>query len=309
MIGKSVFLWATSALITLVCSGLTLAQPIDATDKNDPSQRIKMAPESVFTMFREAGMKPVNHELTPTQQEKVSRAFARLPPVHQQVLKQHLHSISFMDNMPNTALTSPVDSVDGRKRFNITFRAGLLNETISEWASWKENTCFKRTTDSAYAVRVEGGKLDAVLYVLLHEATHVVDAVMHITPKASESHALVDPTPFTKGVWRLMNVPDDRYRDSLLEQTRFRSGQPMPISLAPNVYRKLTKTPFPSLYGMAAWSEDIAELVTIYHLTTRLNQPFYVVVTKDNVEVARFEPMRNGLVKQRLAQLATFYAP
>ncbi|WP_225309738.1 hypothetical protein [Larkinella humicola] len=104
-----------------------------------------------------------------------------------------------------------------------------------------------------------------------------------------------------------MKVPDDRYLDSLLEQSRFRSGLPMPISLAPDVYRKLTQPPFPSLYGMAAWSEDIAELVTIYHLTTRMNQPFHVVITKD--KVARFEPMKNPLVKQRLDHLAAFYEP
>lgn len=60
---------------------------------------------------------------------------------------------------------------------------------------------------------------------------------------------------------------------------------------------------------MAAWSEDIAELATIYHLTTKLKQPFYIVVTKNNVELARFEPMKNALVRQRLNQLATFYKP
>ena len=258
-------------------------------------------------MFREAGMKPVNHELTQVQKEKVSKAFNLLPPLHQRILTQHLQSISFMDNMPNTALTSLLDNGDGPKKINITFRAGLLDETISQWASWKENTCFKRTTDSSYAVRVEGGDLDAILYVLLHEATHVVDAVMSITPHAFEKDAVIAPTPFTKGVWRTMNVPEERYIDSLLEQTRFRSGQPMPISLASDVYRKLAQTPFPSLYGMAAWSEDIAELATIYHLTAKLNQTFHVVVSKDNVEVVRFEPMKNGLVQQRLNQLRLFY--
>ncbi|CCH53466.1 putative secreted protein [Fibrisoma limi BUZ 3] len=296
-----------SALAMLLLSTCTLGQQSNSRHQLDLSQRIRTAPESVFKMFSEAGMKPVNHELTQAQKEKVSKAFNLLPPLHQRILTQHLQSISFMDNMPNTALTSLLDSGDGPKKFNITFRAGLLDETISEWASWKENSCFKRTTDSSYAVRVEGGSLDAILYVLLHEATHVVDAVRNITPHASGSRAVIAPTPFTKGVWRTMNVPDDRYIDSLLEQTRFRSGQPMPISLAPDVYRKLAQTPFPSLYGMAAWSEDIAELATIYHLTAKLNQPFHVVVSKDNVEVTRFEPMKNGLVQQRLKQLRFFY--
>lgn len=153
MIGKSVFIWATSGLMSLIFSELTLAQQVN-TDATNPSQRTRVAQESVFAMFREAGMKPVNHKLTPAQKEKLSKAFTQLPPLHKRLLTQPLQSISFMDNMPNTALTSPIDSGDGPKQFNITFRAGLLDETISEWASWKKNTCFKLTTDSGYAVRV-----------------------------------------------------------------------------------------------------------------------------------------------------------
>ncbi|MEZ0612067.1 hypothetical protein ACAW74_26395 [Fibrella sp. WM1] len=296
-------------MITLWFSEFTLAQKVDATYENDPAERIQVAPEAIFTKFREAGMNPVDHKLTPAQKQKVSRAFALLPPLHRQLLKRHLHSISFMDNMPNTALTSPVDAGGLPRQFTITFRAGLLDETISEWASAKENTCFKQVDKARYTVRVEGGNMDAIVYVLMHEATHIVDAVKAITPRVDASTSVVEPTRFTKDIWRLMNVPADTYLDSLLEQTRFRSGKTVPVSVAPEVYRKLSKTPFPSLYATAAWSEDIAELATIYHLTTRLNQPFQVIVTKDNVEVARFEPMKNSLVKQRLGQLAAFYAP
>jgi hypothetical protein len=60
---------------------------------------------------------------------------------------------------------------------------------------------------------------------------------------------------------------------------------------------------------MAAWSEDIAELATIYHLATKLKQPFYIIVTKNDVELTRFEPMKNALVRERLNQLSAFYKP
>ncbi len=308
MTGKSIGKWAILVLAMVFYAASALAQKLDATDKNDPSQRIRVAPASVFDMFRDAGMKPVNHQLTPVQNEKVRHAFALLPPLHQRILKQHLHSISFMDNMPNTALTSPVDSGGLSKMFNITFRAGLLDQTISEWATWKEATCFEPSDTASCSVRVEGGNLDAIIYVLMHEATHIVDAVTELTPRPSEPQGVIEPTRFTNGVWRTMNRPDNRYLDSLLEQTRFRSGRPLSISRAPEVYRKLAKTPFASLYGMAAWSEDIAELATIYHLTAKLKQPFYVVVTKADIELARYEPMKNVLVRRRAAQLATFYA-
>lgn len=254
-------------------------------------------------------MQPVTHPLTPAEKAKVANAFAQLPPLHQRILKHHLHSISFLDNMPNTALTSPVDTSGATKTFNITFRASLLNESISQWATWKENTCFQQEADSGYSVRVEGGNRDAILYVLLHEATHIVDAVRNITPHPAQASAVVPPTPFTRDIWRLMNRPAAPYLDSLLEQTRFRSGKPLPIRLAPAVYARLAKTPFASLYAMAAWSEDIAELLTIYHLTSTMKQPFTIVVTKNEVELARFEPMKQVLVRQRLHHLTTFYAP
>nr|WP_295926313.1 hypothetical protein [uncultured Dyadobacter sp.] len=309
MIRKLRFTSTVAGLVLLCFSTFIFAQKADSVNITEPAQRVKIAPESVFKMFREAGIQPVNRTLTSAEKEKVSNAFALLPPLHQRILKQHLLSISFMDNMPNTALTSPVDPVGGIKMFNITFRSGLLNENVSEWATWKENTCFTPAADSSYQVRVEGGNLDAIIYVLLHEATHIVDVVTGISPHPEDADAVVEPTAFTKDIWRLMNKPTEPYIDSLLEQTRFRSGKPMAMSLAPDVYAKLSKTPFSSLYAMAAWSEDAAELLTIYHMTTRLKQPFYVVVTKNNVEVARFEPMKNPLVKARLGQLAAFYQP
>ncbi|REA64531.1 hypothetical protein DSL64_01575 [Dyadobacter luteus] len=258
-------------------------------------------------MFREAGLKPVNRTLTTAEKEKVSNAFAHLTPLHQRILKQHLLSISFMDNMPNTALTSQLDTSGATKMFNITFRASLLEENISQWATWKENSCFTPTADSSYQLRVEGGSMDAIVYVLMHEATHIVDAVTGITPHPAENDTIVEPTLYTKNIWHTANRPAEAYIDTLLEQTRFRSGKSVPISMAPYVYSQLSKTPFASLYSMAAWSEDIAELATIYHLTTKLNQPFYIVVTKNNVELARFEPMKNALVRQRLDQLSAFY--
>ncbi|MCX6215634.1 hypothetical protein [Spirosoma sp.] len=307
MIAKRRLPFLFFAWLVLLFSTDGLAQKQGPIETSASFQRIQRAPESVFTLFRQAGMQPVNRTLTPVQKEKVRHAFERLPPVHQRILNRHLQSISFMDNMPNTALTSLLDSDGGTNRFNITFRASLLEETISEWASGKENTCFEPTANTTYRVRVEGGNLDAIVYVLMHEATHIVDAVMNITPHPAETQSVVEPTPFTKGLWHKMNVPDDKYLDTLLEKTRFRSGKLMPIRQAPAVYQTLSKTPFPSLYAMAAWSEDIAELATIYHLTSQLNQPFYVVVTKDQVELVRFEPMKSKLVKQRFKQLMIFY--
>ncbi|WP_223815927.1 hypothetical protein [Adhaeribacter rhizoryzae] len=271
------------------------------------TERIIAAPESVFKMFKEAGINPTNYAITAVEQAQVEKAFAALPPLHQKILKGHLHSISFLDNMPNTALTSPVNTPDSVKMYNITFRAGMFKETISEWATQKEYTCYEQSANPEYEIRIEAGELDAFVYVLLHEATHVVDAVLDFTPHPPDREALVKPTLFTKNIWDKMNVPSKDATDSLLEQTRFRSGKKVSLTLAPAIYKKLSKTPFTSLYGMASWFEDIAELASIYHLTKKMDQPFYVTVRKNNDEIIRFKPMKNKLVKKRLRQLKVFY--
>lgn len=145
------------------------------------------------------------------------------------------------------------------------------------------------------------------MFVLLHEATHVVDAVLNLTPPIENADDSVAPTVITKDIWKKMNVPLERYIDPLVEKTIFRGGGRIPIASAPGIYRALSKMPFVSVYATASWSEDIAELETIYHLTHKIKQPFYVYVKKGNDEVARYEPMKSKLVQERLRHLKVFY--
>lgn len=285
-------------------SAQTDTNEIDTFYKN----RIAEAPESVFKKFIEARMAPTNHVLSDAEQEKVAKAFSLLPPLYIKILKENLHSISFMDNMPNTALTSPVESADSIKKFNITFRAGILNETISEWATWKEKSLYDTSANPSFEIQIDAGNLDAFVYVLLHESTHVVDAVLKLTPDAEEDEDLVQHTVYTKNIWRLFNSPEVKFTNPILENTRFRSGKVQPIAVAKEIYNAIEKTPFVSLYGMASWYEDIAELVTIYHLTNKLNQPFVIYVKEDGEIKSTFEPMTNKLVKRRLKQLQFIYS-
>ncbi len=268
------------------------------------ADRVQPAPDVIFDTFREAGMDPVNHILTTEEKAKVTAALSELTPLHHRILMKHLHSISFMDNMPNTALTSPVYTEGETPMFNIVFRAEILQQTISQWATWKENTCYTALADSEYKVIIAAGNLDAILYVLLHEATHVVDAVMNLTPHDDSKVATTD---FIEGIWYEMNLPVENFRNSLLETTRFRSGKTISVSSAPEVYKALGETPFVSLYSMVSWFEDIAEQVTIYHLTVKMKQPYSVIVSRNDVVLIEYEPSKNELVQKRQELLEVFY--
>ena len=269
------------------------------------NDRVGLTPDDIILNFQEMGMYPVNHILTSSEQEVIEQAFDALPPLHQKILKDHLYSISFLDNMPNTALTSPVGESEENKMFTITFRSEILHQTISEWATWKENSLY--IPDSDYQVVVDAGDLNALVYILLHEATHVLDDVLGISTQAIEADTLVIPSEFSRETWVSINKPKEEFRKSILETTRFRGGGPIAMSLAAEVYQSLQETAFVSLYGMASWHEDLAELATIHHLTNMLGQPYHILVINNGKEIFRFEPMESHEVQQRVHHLDLFY--
>ncbi len=317
--------WAPPLLAGLLLTASGLPAPVEAEDAPTPEQRaealrrhgldpasplgsrVKETPEAVLKMFREAGLAvPTPHALTDDERRKLSAAFEALPPLHRRVLAERLRSVSFLDGMPNTALTSTINPDEPYRLFDITIRAGILREDVSEWFTWKEGTCFD-ASGSKRGLSVEAGKLDAILYLLLHEGTHVVDASLRLTPPPRPATGPT-ATAFTQGVWADRTVAVPRYRDPLLERVKYRAGgQVLPIDRAEAVYEALGRTPFPSLYGSSNWHDDLAESLALYHLTQKLNQPYRIVIRQDGREVFASEPMNSKLVRSRFDLMKRFY--
>jgi CubicO group peptidase (beta-lactamase class C family) len=276
--------------------------------------RAGSAPASVLALFRDAGRPaPKAHILTDAERAKLNFAMKSLPPLHQRILKERLRGVSFLDGMPNTALTSTVNSDESFRLFDVTVNAAILSQTVSDWLTSKERTCFD-SAGSPLRVSVDAGtKIDALFYVLLHEATHIVDASEGLTPPASadgrrwaaDSRPV---TPFTEGIWNDLSVPSPPFRDPLRSRLRFYSGSgALPIDQAPQVYASLRRTPFVSLYGGRNSLDDLAEYVTVYHLAAVLKQPYRIIVRRGEEEVLSYEPMKSDLVRRRIGQMKHFY--
>jgi hypothetical protein len=273
--------------------------------------RITAAPAAVLKMFADAGeAAPTAHALTETERRRLSAAIAALPPLHRRVLAERLRSLSFLDGMPNTALASTVNPDEPYRLFDITFRAGVLGEDVSTFLTQKERTCFD-SAGSALSVAIEAGTTDAIAYVLLHEATHIVDSSLSLTPArrpGNQPKGGPPATPFTKGIWSERTIIDPRYRDPLLERVKFRAkGETLPIDRAESVYEALRRTPFASLYGSSNWHDDLAEYVTWYHLTQKLEQPYRIVIRDAGREAFAYEPMKSQIVRSRFDQMDRFY--
>lgn len=88
--------------------------------------------------------------------------------MHRRVLSERLRSVSFLDGMPNTALSSTVNAEEPFRLFDITIRAPILRQNASEWLTEKERSCFD-SARSPLSVTIEAGKRDAIMYVLLHD--------------------------------------------------------------------------------------------------------------------------------------------
>ncbi len=259
-------------------------------------------------MFTDEGApRPTAHDLTPEERRQVLAAFSALTPLHRRVLSTRLRSISFADGMPNTALTVTVNPGEPYEVFDIIFRAGILQENISEILTQKERTCFD-AAGSAMNVYIDGGKLDAIIYALLHEATHVVDGSLGMIKDSNSIPAGSNGGPFTSGVWSDRTTPVPQYRTALLEDIHYRGGKIRNMNEAQNIYDALRKTPFVSLYGSSNWYDDLAELVTWYHLTQKMKQPYHLEIRRGAEVLYSYSPMDSTLVQSRFEQITQFYA-
>ena len=278
--------------------------------KSSLVSRLAKTPDDVMAIFRQAGMSPTDHKMTSDEMRILSEAIAVLPPLHRHVLKQHLKSISFVDNMPNTAITAPVTEDSATKLYHIAFRAGILHQTISEWVTEKEISCYTRR-DSTFSVSINAGLMSALTYLLLHEGTHVVDGSLGLLSTDTIAGRPVHNqfrANFSKNTWSDMRTHIWPFPDSLVVKNIFRPrGRRFDLTEAERVYMGLSQTTFISLYGSASWHEDLAELLTIYHLTKMRNQPFQVIVRKNGNEIFRYEPVSSPAVMRRFPQLDFFY--
>jgi len=281
----------------LAVAGLAPPPAFGAAPPASLADRIAPPDRAVIARFEAAGMRDIRpHELTPAERAQVERALARLPALHRRVLDAHLRRLSFVDGVPGqgTALTSQVgDSA----RFDITLRASALHESLAQFLTTKERRLFE-ADGSGQTVAIEAGDADALDYLLLHEATHVLDMSSKLTEKPDNA--------FGSGIWQAPQGPGrpalaPHLAASPAAATRFRGAGPIAAGRARSHYDALAQTPFVSFYATAAPGEDLAELVAWHVISQRHGHTVSVAVRDAGGRLlARYEPMGFLAVRARL---------
>lgn len=253
--------------------------------------------DAVLQMYMDAGATGATaHALTDRERKLVEDALAALPQLHRAILERHLARLSFIDapKSAGTGLTRELDpDGSGLARFDITLRADVLDMPLSEFLTVKEARLFE-DDQSGLGVEIDAGSAPALPYILLHEATHVVDGVLGIS--------VCEDSPFRRGVWTDYRELAQPHAAGPVARTPFRRAPKVPISEAPALYAALGESPFPSLYATASSAEDLAELVAWRAQASNPGAPPEIrVLDRAGRTVFRADPLAPTKVRRRLA--------
>ena len=302
----------TTVISAILCGGIPAyaamiqeqphVAPAHGVARQDPLEdRVSSAPEGLLKRFsKELNVNVSAHMVTPGERITLANALAQLTPFQREVLQNRLRAIYFIDGLPNNALTFPDGGTTTEPVYSIAVRAGALHETVSELVTRKERTLFDSAA-SELSVTVDGETLNAMVYVLLHETTHIVDFAVGATPDPAHS---IGDHPLVSGIWRDGITPADQYRLPRLMGILWRTGRVMPITHAADLYDALGRTPFISVYASCDSRDDLAELVAWTELTGRLHQPYRILISKGANVMRVIEPAQSELVQARRKHLS-----
>ncbi len=314
--------WTTAMLLAVVMAATApalrpdalanepTAVPPQSAERNDVDTIMsRIGPPSQLTLstYIDSGMTaPTDHHLTAAEVSRVRATLARLPLFYRRMLVLHLHRLSFVDGVAGvgSGLTARLGKT--RSASDVTFRASLFGESLTQFFTHKEQRCFQ-PDGSDVSVDFEGGDMDAFTYVLLHEATHVVDFALGLSAlrNAPNSHA-----PIFAGIWENGSTLAPPYAGSIISENVFREaegGHPIKIGEAADVYRALAGTPFVDLFATASEAEDLSSAVAFDVLWRQDHiSPKVIVRNKTGNVLYVYEPMKNPKVQARLPLVKQF---
>lgn len=274
--------------------------------------RIGPAPGFVLDYWGEQdGRKYTACRLSEDKRRLVRQCLAELPWIYKTVLRQRLIGIYFVDNFLGSGLADYVLDDHDRVYTILLFNPTVLDENLSELVSRKEQSCFiPDRPGMSVSIRLDDG-ISGLLYILMHEATHIVDYVNRHTPFVEPDMLKIQgktekPTPFTGRLWSDYKTFREEYRFGYKDRITFygmNQGPKIKISEAIAVYRAMERVPVVSLYSTFNWAEDFAEYLTFYYLTRKRNTDYTITVAEDGNVLYQYRPFTRNRVLARAQDL------
>ena len=256
------------------------------------------------------------YEPTEKQKELLDEYFKLLPLKYQEKLSERLLAIYFVNDYVASGMTDYVLEKNSDDIYTILiFNSALIDHPMDSWITKKENTCFI-DDDESIDIEIDiDSEYTGLLYILIHECTHVMDYTTEITPYTEPDigklkNTMDNTSPFTEGVWTDYRNPqgeNDFFLRDKISFYGFKNGPLLSEEFAIDIYTNLMKSKFVSLYGSTNWAEDLAEYMTYYHLTQKLGLEYSITVYFDDSLVFRYAPFNNDDILSRIDDLPDFY--
>ena len=281
--------------------------------------RVQQVPDFVLAYLEEIDQIDSYMQYQPTDKEMsmIEEYLSLLPPLHKEVLQSRLLGIYFVENLLGSGLGDFALDENNKLYTFLVLNPETMRKDISAWMTYRENTCYIQN-DAAFRLEVDcGTEYTGLLYILLHEATHVVDYTMRYTPYVekwmTEVQAGETPqtTAFTDGIWKDYSAPTQDADFTLRKDITFYGlfdGPKINVSDAQAVYEQWASSRFISLYGCMSWAEDFAEYVTWYHYSKKLGQPYRIRLLRYDEVLFDLSPLDFNGVLSRESSIQSLYS-
>jgi hypothetical protein len=246
----------------------------------------------------------------PTAEELglINSYIALLPNTYREIFKKKLLAIYLIDGLPGAGLTDWVVDRDGRTYYYLAFNSAILNVSLDDWLTYKDNAYFDRSVTSP-SIRVQTKtKYKALMYGLLHEGAHIVDYELGVSPYRDPLYRRLDvhnreTSAFTEGVWLQSTQPASRYefkhRGDLNVYGEFTDKSLLPRYELAEMFSQLIQTPFVTFYSGTSWNEDFADFLTYQLIEKRLGGAVSVELVNQEKIIDHYEPIKMPQAQSR----------
>lgn len=216
-------------------------------------------------------------------------AIAELPPGVRRLGAARLAGIYLVQELGGTGFTDVIyDARSNPVAGLIVLDVAVLQKRANAWATWKENTPFKPEPGFRLAASIEtqghDNRKNTIQYILLHELGHVVSIGEKIHPpwtiEPKEVSSRADYRFFDLS-WTVA-AGENRYLtkfDDVFPQRKdvvYYLEPKLPASQMAEVYGRLARTNFATLYAVTKPGDDFAEAFASYVHTVLMRKPWEI---------------------------------
>jgi hypothetical protein len=218
----------------------------------------------------------------------VKAALAEIPASVKKLADKKLVGIYFVRDLGGTGLTDYTNASLGGKDagFIVLDIDVLAKQTANGWATWKENTPFRKGAALRLEALIEepenNNRKNAIQYILLHELGHIISIGENIHPRWDGPPTSIEKFPFSKISWKAQ-LANGKYT-SLTEGNNFFLRRNIVYYFGAKIneadmleaYIQLSKTSFPTLYAATSPGDDFAESFASYVHTVIQQRPWKI---------------------------------